>query len=162
VVSRPDTTLREVARLVWGPSLVVAAGLIVKGYAEVGDGFAAGVVVALAAALSYVALGAQGAERALPLLRHAPTIAVGGLVLALVAGFFPLLLDEPPFSHHPGAGEDVATVGSLELFTPVLFDVSVFLLVVGVLTVMLHQLADPDSEAGAPVDDESVDGGGRG
>ena len=159
---RPDTTLREVARLVWGPSLVVAAGLIVKGYAEVGDGFAAGVVVALAAALSYVALGAHGAERALPLLRHAPTIAVGGLVLALVAGFFPLLLGEPLFSHHPGPGEDVATVGSLELFTPVLFDVGVFLLVVGVLTVMLHQLADPDSEAGAPVDDEAVDGEGRG
>jgi multicomponent Na+:H+ antiporter subunit B len=160
VVRRPDTLLRQVARLAWGPSLVVAAGLIVKGYAEVGDGFAAGVVVALSAALSYVALGARGAERALPFLRHAPKLAVGGLVLALVVGFFPLLLGEPPFSHHPGPGEHVATIGSLELFTPVLFDVGVFLLVIGVLTVMLHQLADPDSEAGTPVDDP-LDGDGR-
>jgi multicomponent Na+:H+ antiporter subunit B len=153
--------LRQVARLVWPPSLVVAAGLIVKGYTEVGDGFAAGVVVALAIALFYVALGAQAAERAFPLLRYAPTIAVGGLVLSLVDGFFPLLLGEPPFTHHPGPGENVATVGTLELFTPVLFDVGVFLLVVGVLTMMTHHLADPDSEAGTPTDDEA-NGGPRG
>jgi multicomponent Na+:H+ antiporter subunit B len=152
VVRRPDTLLREVARLAWGPSLMVAAGLIVKGYTEVGDGFAAGVVVALAAAFSYVALGVERVERALPFLRYAPGLAVGGLVLSLVAGFFPLLLGEPLFSHQPGPGEHVATVGSLELFTPVLFDVGVFLLVVGVLVVMLHQLADPDSAVGNPVD----------
>jgi multicomponent Na+:H+ antiporter subunit B len=155
-VNRPDTMLREVARLVWGPSLVVAGGLIVKGYSEVGDGFAAGVVVALAVALSYVALGSAGAEKVLPLLRYAPRLAVSGLVLSLLAGFFPLLLGEPPFTHHPGPGEHVATVGSLELFTPVLFDVGVFLLVVGVVTVMLHQLADPDSEAGTPPDEPTA------
>jgi multicomponent Na+:H+ antiporter subunit B len=160
-VKRPDTMLRELARLVWAPSLVVAAGLIVKGYAEVGDGFAAGVVVALATALSYVALGASGAERELPHLRHAPKLAVGGLLLALADGFFPLLLGEPPFSHRPGPGAHVATVGSLELFTPVVFDLGVFFLVVGVLTVMLHHLADPDSRAGTPRD-EPRDAGGRG
>jgi multicomponent Na+:H+ antiporter subunit B len=147
-VSRPDTVLREVARALWGPSLVVAFGLIVKGYAEVGDGFAAGVVVALVVGLFYVALGAEGAERALPFLRFAPKLAVGGLVLSLIDGFFPLLLGEPPFTHHPGPGENVVTIGSLELFTPLVFDIGVFLLVLGVLTVLLHQLADPDSEAG--------------
>jgi multicomponent Na+:H+ antiporter subunit B len=147
-VSRPDTVLREVARVLWGPSLVVAFGLIVKGYVEVGDGFAAGVVVSLVVGLFYVALGAEGAERALPFLRFAPRLAVGGLLLSLVDGFFPLLLGEPPFTHHPGPGEDVAHIGALELFTPLVFDIGVFLLVLGVLTVLLHQLADPDSEAG--------------
>jgi multicomponent Na+:H+ antiporter subunit B len=148
VVNRPDTVLHEVARLLWGPSLVVAFGLIVKGYVEVGDGFAAGVVVSLVVGLFYVALGAEGAERALPFLRFAPRLAVGGLLLSLVDGFFPLLLGEPPFTHHPGPGEDVAHIGALELFTPLVFDIGVFLLVLGVLTVLLHQLADPDSEAG--------------
>jgi multicomponent Na+:H+ antiporter subunit B len=157
VVSRPDTVLRGVARLLWGPSLVVAFGLIVKGYVEVGDGFAAGVVVALVIGLFYVALGAEGAERALPFLRFAPALAVGGLLLSLIDGFFPLLLGEPPFTHHPGPGEEVAHIGALELFTPLLFDVGVFLLVLGVLTVLLHQLADPDSEAG----DAFPDGEGR-
>jgi len=152
-VSRPDTVLREVARVLWGPSLVVAAGLIVKAYSEVGDGFAAGVVVSLVIALFYVALGAEGAERALPFLRFAPRLAVGGLLLALVDGFFPLLLGEPPFTHHPGPGEHVPAFGALELFTPLVFDLGVFLLVLGVLTVLLHQLADPDSEAGGAFPD---------
>ena len=160
MVKGPDTVLREVTRLVWGPSVVVAVGLIVKGYTEVGDGFAAGVVVALVIGLTYVALGAEGAERALPFLRFAPAVAVVGLALALLDGFFPLVLGEPPFSHRPGPGEKVATIGSLELFTPLLFDVGVFLLVVGVLTVLLHQLADPDSE-GDPRVGASADGRGR-
>ena len=153
MVSAPDTVLRQVARVLWGPSLVVAFGLMAKAYAEVGDGFAAGVVVALVIALFYVALGAEGAERALPFLRFAPWLMVGGLVLALVVGFFPLLLGEPPFTHRPGPGEHVTTVGTVELFTPFAFDLGVFLLVLGVLTVLLHQLADPDSEAGEAMPD---------
>lgn len=158
-MNRPDTVLREVARLLWKPAVVVGIGLIVKGYANVGDGFAAGVVVALAVSLSYVALGAAQVERALPFLRFAPALAVGGLVIALIDGFFPLLLGQPPFSHQPGPDEHVATIGALELFTPLLFDVGVFLLVFGVLTVLLHQLADPDSEAAEP-DGGPTDGRG--
>lgn len=136
----PDSVVRVVARLLPGPSLVFAAALIAKGYAEVGDGFAAGVIVALAIALVYVALGAEGAEAALPVLRHAPELAVGGLLLALATGFFPLALGEPPLSHRPAPGEHVVKVGALELFTPLLLDLGVFLLVVGVLTTLLHQL----------------------
>jgi multisubunit Na+/H+ antiporter MnhB subunit len=142
----PDTgaIVRVVTRLLLGPSLMVAAGLIVKGFAEVGDGFAAGVIVALAIAMIYVALGATGAETALPVLRHAPAVAVAGLFLALASGFFPLVLGEPPVSHRPGPGASVTRFGMLELFTPLAFDVGVFLLVVGVLTVLTHQLGHPD------------------
>ena len=143
--SENDVIVRVVARVLLGPSLMVAAGLIVKGYAEVGDGFAAGVIVALIIALHYLALGDPAAEAALPLLRHGPGLAVLGVLLALASGFFPLLLGDPPFSHRPGPGEHVVTVGALELFTPLVLDLGVFLLVVGVLTVLLHQLADPDT-----------------
>lgn len=142
----PDSVVRMVARRLPGPSLMVAAALIVKGYAEVGDGFAAGVIVALAIALVYVALGADATETALPLLRHAPKLAVGGLLLALASGFFPLALGEPPVSHRPGPGDHVVKFGALELFTPLLFDIGVFLLVVGVLTILLHHLARPRGE----------------
>jgi len=142
----PNAVVRVVARLLPGPALMVAAGLIVKGYAEVGDGFAAGVIVALAIALSYVAVGAEAAEASLPVLRHAPKLAVGGLLLSLVIGFFPVALGEPPETHWPRPGEHVVKVGTLELFTPLLFDVGIFLLVVGVLTVLLHQLARPLGE----------------
>jgi multicomponent Na+:H+ antiporter subunit B len=142
----PDSVVRVVARQLPGPSLMVAASLIVKGYAEVGDGFAAGVIVALAIALTYIALGAEGAEAALPMLRHAPKLAVGGLLLALASGFFPLALGQPPLTHRPGPGEHVTKIGALELFTPLLLDIGVFLLVVGVLTMLLHHLSRPRGE----------------
>lgn len=142
----PDSVVRVVARQLPGPSLMVAASLIVKGYAEVGDGFAAGVIVALAIALTYIALGAEGAEAALPMLRHAPKLAVGGLLLALASGFFPLAIGQPPLTHRPGPGEHVTKIGALELFTPLLLDIGVFLLVVGVLTMLLHHLSRPRGE----------------
>ena len=82
---------------------MVAAALIAKGYAEVGDGFGAGVAVSLAIALTYIALGGAGAEAALPMLRHAPKLAVGGLLLALASGFFPLLLGRAAGVAPPGA-----------------------------------------------------------
>lgn len=138
--------VRVVARLLPGPALMIAAGLIVKGYVDVGDGFAAGVVVALAIALVYVAVGAEAAESALPMLRHAPKLAVGGLLLALASGFFSLALGDAPVTHRPGPGEHVATIGTLELFTPLVFDIGIFLLVVGVLTMLLHQMARPLGE----------------
>ena len=141
MVRQTDVILWSVARLLWAPSLVVAASLIVKGYADVGDGFSAGVVVALAIALFYVALGASAAERALPFLRYAPRLLVGGLLLSIGTGFFPMVSGRPIFSHLPPPGADVVTVGALEIFTPLLFDLGLFLLVVGVLTVLLHQLA---------------------
>jgi len=123
-----------------GPAMMVAAAIIVKGYGDVGDGFSAGVVVALAVALRYVTLGAERAERTLPVLRYAPAVAVSGLLFALAIGFFPILLGEPLLTHYPRSGEPVVHVGTLELTTAVAFDVGVFLLVAGSLVELIHQL----------------------
>ena len=142
-MSRGDVLLRVVAWVLLGPAVMVAAGLITKGYVEVGDGFAAGVIVALAVSLSYITRGAGAAEAGLPILRHAPKVAVAGLALALAGGFFPLLAGNPPFSHEPPPGRPVITFGTLELITPVVFDAGIFLLVVGLVVTLLHQLT-PD------------------
>ncbi|WP_155769300.1 MnhB domain-containing protein [Mycobacterium asiaticum] len=155
---RRDLVLRVVSRLLLGPSLMVAAALIVKGYRDTGDGFGAGVVVALAIALRYIGLGARSAERTLPILRYSPWVAVGGLLLSLAVGFFPLLWNEPLFSHRPAAGQPVIHFGSLELFTPLLFDLGIFFLVIGVLTMLVHQLADPDYQIEDPADDRTESG----
>jgi multisubunit Na+/H+ antiporter MnhB subunit len=150
---RPDAIVRVVARMLLGPTIMVAAALIVKGYAEVGDGFGSGVAVSLAISLTYIALGGATAERVLPVLRHAPKLAIGGLLLALATGFFPLLLGEPPVSHRPAPEEAVVKIGALELFTPLLLDVGIFLLVVGLLTVLLHHMARLDDRPGAELVD---------
>jgi multicomponent Na+:H+ antiporter subunit B len=140
-----------VARLLLAPALVVAAALLVKGYADVGDGFSAAVVVTLAFALQYLTLGAQRIEAEVPLMRHAPRAAIVGLVIALASGFFPLLFGEPVFSHKPEPGDAPVHIGTLELMTPVLFDVGVFLLVTGSLVALIHHLAQPpEPEEQAP------------
>lgn len=123
-----------------GPAIMVAAAIIVRGYSDVGDGFSAGVIVALAIALRYVTLGVEEAERGLPILRRAPVAVAGGLLIALASGFFGVALGDPPFTHHPGPGEHVAEIGMLELMTPVVFDIGVMLVVVGSLTLLVHHL----------------------
>jgi multicomponent Na+:H+ antiporter subunit B len=131
----------RVAPRLLGPALMVAAAIIVKGYTDVGDGFSAGVIIALAVALRYVTLGVEGAERTLPILRHAPTVAVVGLLTALACGFFGVALGDPPFTHQPGPGEHAIKIGTLELITAVAFDIGVVLLVSGALVTLVHQLA---------------------
>jgi multicomponent Na+:H+ antiporter subunit B len=48
---------------------------------------------------------------------------------------------DPPFTHVPGPGEDVAHIGSLELISAVAFDVGVFLVVVSLLVLLIHHLS---------------------
>jgi multicomponent Na+:H+ antiporter subunit B len=130
-----------VAPRLLGPAVMVAAAIIVKGYTDVGDGFSAGVIVALAISLRYVAFGTEGAERSLPVLRHAPVVAAAGLLLALAVGFLPVAMGDPPFTHAPGPGEHVIKLGTLELISAVVFDIGVFLLVCGMLVTLVHHLA---------------------
>jgi len=130
-----------VAPRLLGPALMLGIAIIVRSYGNVGDGFSAGVIVATAIALRYVSLGWRLAERSLPILRRAPLVAGGGLLFALGTGFAGLLVGDPPFTHHPRAGEGVIHIGTLELMSAVAFDIGVFLVVTGSLVVMVHHLA---------------------
>ena len=60
-----STVLDVVAPRLLGPAVMVAAAIIVKGYTDVGDGFSAGVIVALAISLRYITFGRR-ARRAQP------------------------------------------------------------------------------------------------
>ena len=96
---------RMVARLLLGPVLVVAVAVLVKGYADVGDGFAAGVIAALGVLLQYLAFGRAAVERALP-VRRAAQLAIGGLLVALAVAFVPVLAGGAPLQHAPGPGRE--------------------------------------------------------
>jgi multisubunit Na+/H+ antiporter MnhB subunit len=121
---------QTVARLLFLPALMVAMATLVKGYADTGDGFTAGVIAALAVLLQVVAFGVDEVERRLP-LRAAPSVAFAGVVLALVVAFLPVLFERPIMTHAPAPGAAVIHLGTLELITAVVFDVGVFLLVLG-------------------------------
>lgn len=139
------SAVEAVARLVLAPTLMLSAATLVKGYTDTGDGFAAGVIAALGLTLQYIAFGVREAEARLP-LRHAPKVAAVGLLITLAVAFAPVAAGRPLLTHAPGAGEKVAHVGSLELMTPVLFDVGICLLVVGSLVAAVRLLAIADAE----------------
>lgn len=119
-----------VARALLAPTLVVAAAILVKGYADVGDGFAAGIVAALGVLLQFVAFGRDEVAAALP-VGHAPAVALLGLSVGVAMFAVPLVLGGAPLEHWPPAAQAPVHIGSLELITAVVFDVGVFLLVLG-------------------------------
>ena len=132
--------LDVVAPRLLAPAVMLAMALIVKGYTDVGEGFSAGVVVALAVGLRYVTLGRRRADRTLPFARRADRLAAVGLLIALAFGFASVATGEPPFTHLPRPGEPVIRIGTLELTTAVGFDIGLFVLVSGALVALIRQL----------------------
>ncbi|MDQ4128184.1 MAG: oxidoreductase, partial [Actinomycetota bacterium] len=142
---------RAVARLLFLPTLLVAAAILVKGYAQTGDGFSAGVVAALGVLLLYLALGYAEAEK-LALVRYAPVVAFAGLLVTLGVAAVPLFLGDAVLTHYPLPGSKPVYLGTVELITPVLFDAGIFLLVfgfaVGVVSIFARAIAREEEYAG--------------
>ena len=136
---------RMVARGLLAPTLVVATAILVKGYAAVGDGFAAGVVAALGILLQFLAFGRDAVAAALP-IDLAPAIASTGLAVAVAVLTVPMLLGGAPLEHWPPPGEEPIHIGSLELISAVAFDVGVFLLVLGSAVAIIDALTAPAEE----------------
>jgi multisubunit Na+/H+ antiporter MnhB subunit len=79
-----------------------------------------------------MAFGYKLVDQRLPMRLGTGAVLVG-LLLAFLVGFLPVLFGQPVFSHYPPpepAGK-VMHLGSLEFHSAVLFDVGVFLIVVG-------------------------------
>lgn len=121
---------RTTSRILLLPILMVAIGVLIKGYADVGDGFSAGVIASLGIVLQAVAFGAEEFDR-LPLVRYAPLATFAGLFLALAVAFTPVMVGDPIFLHQPEYTETATHFGAVEFITPVLFDIGVFLVVIG-------------------------------
>ncbi|MDX5893664.1 MnhB domain-containing protein [Rubrobacter radiotolerans] len=142
-----------VARVLFAPSLVAALGVLVKGYADTGDGFNAGVIASLGVLVQFVVFGYETASK-LPLIRYIPAFGLSvGLTVALLPAFVPLLFGEAIFTHWPPPGASVATFGTLEFITAVVFDVGVFLLVFGFGVGAISYVARAISEGVVLADD---------
>jgi multisubunit Na+/H+ antiporter MnhB subunit len=132
--------IRAVANFLLAPTLVVAVAVLVKGYADTGDGFAAGAIAGLAFVAQYAAHGAAAVRQAFP-VRRAPAVAVTGLLVALAVALQAPLRGEPLLTHEPEPGLAAVKLGTLELITAVAFDVGVFLLVLGAVVAIVDALA---------------------
>ncbi|HWV35645.1 MAG TPA: MnhB domain-containing protein [Thermomicrobiales bacterium] len=128
------------ARILFLPCWVIAIGVMLQGYGDVGDGFSAGVIAALGVLLQGLAFGADELDR-MAVSRYAPVLTFVGLGIALVTVFLPLVFGQDLMTHWPGMNHHAITFGSLEFITPVVFDIGVFLIVYGFCVGGVHAVA---------------------
>ena len=165
---QPDRTVGDTARdylrvpsviMQWLFPVVVtfAVYIFIRGHDLPGGGFSAGLTMSIAFLLQYLAGGTKWAEERLRIL---PLRWMGsGLIVATVTGIGAWLLGYPFLTSH-SRYLDLPLIGKVPAATAMLFDLGVFLLVVGSTVLILIALAhqsirinrqrpiDPAQEAG--------------
>ena len=123
----PSPILSASASLIAGLMGLLALYILLRGHNEPGGGFIGGLVGAGA----LIVLGfAHGMDRARRALRFHPIALAGaGLLIALLSGLPALLIGQPFLTHL--WGEVPFDAGALKVGTTYLFDLGVFLVVVG-------------------------------
>lgn len=117
--------------------LLLSVYLLFHGHDFPGGGFVGGLVAAAAFALYSIAHGAPESRR---MLKVDPRTLIGiGLMTALVSGLLPLLFGEPFLT---GLWVTIKVPIELKLGTPVLFDVGVYLVVIGTTLTIIFSLAE--------------------
>jgi len=111
--------------------------LLLVGHDAPGGGFAGGLVAAMALLVLYLAFGDRGLRRVFP---FEPLSVLGlGLALALAAGTVGLLF-EGTFLTYTYTAWDLPLVGELKLSSLLLFDLGVYVLVVGFVLMAIERL----------------------
>jgi multicomponent Na+:H+ antiporter subunit B len=125
--------LRTATRMLMPLLLLFALFLLLRGHNEPGGGFVAGLVVAAAFALHSMAYGVASARRAV--LVEPSTLFGVGLLVALLSGL-PAVLAGDPFLTAQW------TTMWITIGTPLVFDIGVFLVVIGVVLTMAFTLGE--------------------
>jgi multicomponent Na+:H+ antiporter subunit B len=133
-----SSILRTAARLLMPLLLLFAAFLLLRGHNQPGGGFVAGLVVAASFVLYGIAFGVAAARRALQ-VRPSPLLGIGPLV-ARVSGL-PGLLAGRPFMSAVWARVPIGAA-TIDVGSPLVFDVGVFLAVTGVVLTIVFTLAE--------------------
>lgn len=133
-----SSILQTAVRMLMPLLLLFAVFLLLRGHNQPGGGFVGGLVVAASFVLYSIAFGVDAARRAL--LVRASTLLGIGLLVALVSGL-PAVAAGHAFMT---ALWTTVTVGSVEVAvgTPLVFDVGVFLAVIGVVLTIVFTLTD--------------------
>lgn len=135
--------LEVVTRLVFPTLILVSVYFLVAGHNLPGGGFAGGLLVGLALTIRYLAGG--GAE-----LRAASPISAGaflgwGLGIATLYALAPVLWGDPIFSAYV-YDFDLPIFGHVYLASAIVFDIGVYLLVIGLVLDILRSLGEKIDE----------------
>jgi multicomponent Na+:H+ antiporter subunit B len=131
--------LRTATLLLLPLLLLFSVYLLLRGHNEPGGGFIGGLVAVTAFALHALAAGVAPTRR---LLRAQPHTLTGlGLLLAVGSGFVAVVGGAPVMTGR-WTTVVVPMIGELKLGTPLLFDVGVYLVVLGVVLMILLPLVE--------------------
>ena len=133
-----SSILQTATRVLMPLLLLFAVFLLLRGHNQPGGGFVGGLVVASSFVLYSIAFGVDASRRAL-LVRPATLLGVGPLV-ALTSGL-PAVITGQPFMTAQWTEVPLGRT-AIALGTPLVFDVGVFLAVIGVVLTIVFTLAE--------------------
>ena len=131
--------LRTSAWLMIPVLLLFSIFLLLRGHNEPGGGFVGGLVAASAVLLQMIASGPGEVRRLIPF--DVKLLLPAGLLIALLSGL-PALLSGQPFL--TGVWVTLPILGGLKLGTPVIFDVGVYLVVLGITVQIILSMAEEE------------------
>ena len=141
MIKSKSLILHTATRFLLPLQLLFSLFLLLRGHNEPGGGFIAGLVAAGAIALF---LFAFDVEKTRELIRFSPHDLFGlGLLLACLAGVPALLLGKPYFTALWWRPE-FPFFGEVALSTPLIFDVGVYLTVIGAVLAIVLALAEAE------------------
>ncbi|RAV01280.1 Na+/H+ antiporter subunit A [Paenibacillus sp. YN15] len=132
-----DVILQTVSRAAVLIILTFSLFLFLAGHNNPGGGFIGGLMTSAALVLLAIAFGMKTVARTVPL--NSRKVMAIGLLLAFLTGSGSFLFDAPFMSHAFGYF-NLPILGKTELATAVLFDLGVYLAVVGVTTTILFTI----------------------
>lgn len=136
--------LRTAVRFLLPLLLLFSVVVLLQGHNKPGGGFVGGLVAAAAFALHALAFDPRETRRAIPIdLRSLIGI---GLLIALLSALLPILAGRPFFT---GLWTEFDFAGTVvHLGTPLLFDLGVYTLVLGVALLMVLTMLEAGEGAG--------------
>lgn len=143
---------RNIVRLLFFLINVMAVYFLLRGHNLPGGGFIAGLATAISLVLLSLAIGNEAIHR---VVRIDPVrVAVAGLLLAVLTGTVPMLGGRVFLEHFQVHLEAVPLLGELHVGTPLLFDLGVYFVVVGVTAKVVFVFAKSTQGLRALVLDE--------
>ena len=129
--------LEVIVRILFHTIIVVSIYLLFAGHNLPGGGFAGGLVAGMALVMRYVAGGRYELGAAAP--TDAGRLLGAGMTLAVACAVVPLLFGLPPLTSSFWEA-DIPVIGHVEFVTSTLFDIGVYLVVIGLVLDVLRSL----------------------
>lgn len=133
--------LKTTTRYLMPLLLMFSVFLFLRGHNQPGGGFAGGLVAAAPFALYSIAFGAAEARR---VLQVKPRLLIGAGLLAAFASGVISLLNGKPFLTGIWGYVQAPGFGPVEMGTPVLFDLGVYLVVMGAALSIIFALEEAE------------------